>query len=250
MKKLNIKKTAILLSILALVLGACCSEEFYYNKALDYEEKGEYEKAIEYLDKVIIKNPLRIWAYVNRAADKFELSDFQGAIEDYSKVLSIDTMLVAGYMGMARAYMELKDYSTALANYNHAAEKSGFIEMENTVIAFSMGSAVMPNALFKYDSKYENPFYSATDIFFERGVAHFFLGNSNLALRDFEFCLSNEISLKMKGKCHYWIGHIYLRAGYRAEGCNELKTAKMLGHSYAEKDYDYYCRGKTRIENE
>lgn len=226
------------LTIIFCIIFLCsCTEEYYYNKALDYEEAGDYKQAIEYLDKVILKNPQRIWAYVNRAADKRELSDYEGAIEDYTKAIGIDTTLVAGYMGRAQVYMKLKDYSSALVNFNNAATKSGVTETNNKIIAFSRGNAPIQNVF----TKYEEPFYPATEILFERGVAYFFSDSSNLALRDLAFCLSNEISLEMKRDCHYWIGHIYLKAGYRKEGCTELKAAINLGDSDAEKEYDYYC---------
>lgn len=232
------------LAITFCIIFLCgCTEEYFFTKALECEAAGEYEKAIEYLDKVISKNPLRTWAYVNRAADKEELSDFTSAIEDYSKAISIDSMLVAGYMGMAHLYMKQQDYSSALANYNSAISKSGIIETDNKIIAFSTGNAATPNRFSKYEksNKYEDPFYPTEEMFFERAVAYFFLDNLDFALRDFDFCLSNEISTKMERECHYWIGHIFLKIGQIEDGCNALKTSITLGDNYAKEDYNKYC---------
>ena len=239
----GVKKAFLFLCVI-LLCGCNRKEEYFFNKALDYEEIGEFEKANLYLEKVLSKNPKRIMAYVNKGSNRLELSDFAGAIEDYNQAIALDTMLVTGYVGLANTYMQLENFSLALSNYNIAISKSfNIIETDDRIIVIS---AKNPDfnvfGRNKKRNKYEDPLYSVEELFFKRGIAHFFLNNLPLAFRDLNFSQTDGITLEMKRDCHYWIGQIYLKAGQIDEACKELKEAAMLGKSYAQRDYDEFCK--------
>lgn len=100
----------------------------YYNLAYDLEEKGQYEKAIEFLDKAIEKKSNFRPALLNRGADKSEIGDFNGAIEDYEKILEFDpdNTLVLGNIG--NNYKRLGQQEKAIEYYNRALNTSGALK--------------------------------------------------------------------------------------------------------------------------
>jgi outer membrane protein assembly factor BamD (BamD/ComL family) len=54
--------TAVL-AVAAVNTAAVTEAEEWYNKGLDYEEEGEYEKAIEYFDRVLERQRRRSFPY-------------------------------------------------------------------------------------------------------------------------------------------------------------------------------------------
>lgn len=85
-------------------------------------QKGENEKAVEYLTQAIIMRPNESVGYSQRGHQKLKMNDFNGAIEDFTKYieLSSNNKKPFGYLNCGRAKYELKDYQGALNDFNIA----------------------------------------------------------------------------------------------------------------------------------
>ena len=88
-------KTGVVLSSSAVMLSLsekvnAKSADFYFNRAYDKAEKGDYYGAISDFTKAIEIDPNYKEAYYNRAWNKQKLNDYYGAISDYTKAIEID----------------------------------------------------------------------------------------------------------------------------------------------------------------
>ena len=64
--------------------------DFYFNRAFDKAENGDYYGAISDYTKVIEINPNDSTSYYNRGLAKHNLEDYYGAISDYTKAIELD----------------------------------------------------------------------------------------------------------------------------------------------------------------
>jgi len=97
-------------------------DEIYNSAAYVYYKKtNNYQKAIEYCNKVFqIKNSRFIDdTYVLRAKCKYQLKDYQGSIDDYNEYILLDPKLDFKYVYSFRgdAKNKLGDIKNALADY-------------------------------------------------------------------------------------------------------------------------------------
>ena len=88
-------KTGVVLSTSGLILAG--SEKiyagdysYYFNRAFEKGENGDYYGAIIDFTKAIEINPNGSNAYYNRAWNKDEIGDYYGAISDYTEAIKID----------------------------------------------------------------------------------------------------------------------------------------------------------------
>ncbi len=94
-------------------------EEKYYDKAHGYFDKGNFEKAIEYLDKVLEINPNSINALNNKGVALKNMGMFDEALNYYNKVLEIEPDHVMTVLNKANILMDnIKDYEKAVEYYN------------------------------------------------------------------------------------------------------------------------------------
>jgi len=63
---------------------------FYFNRAFEQGENGDYYGAISDFTKAIEINPTYATAYYNRGWNKAKLKDYYGAISDYSKAIEFN----------------------------------------------------------------------------------------------------------------------------------------------------------------
>lgn len=224
------KQIGIFLYCLSLLAG--CNEGRNFNKALECENAGDYETAIEYLNRVLESTPCHYMAYINRGTDRSQLGDIEGAIADYTKAIQVDSTKLVAYMNRAGNMKRLEKYSEALADYNFVLGWMGFD----------------PNALvnirgldrldFMDRDDLEEPQYEIFDALFERGIALYHLDSFQLAMRDFDYCITND---KYLAECYYWRGFVYLKLNDRLAACKDLREAMSLGNKDAIVDYEQYC---------
>ena len=111
------------------LVGFIANEQNYKTAAvLFYQDlasynKGEYEKAIGYCDKVIKLDPDDARAYNNRGCAKYQLGQYQEALVDYNKVIELNHPNKAiTYCNCGDAKNCLKQYEEAIVDYNKAIE--------------------------------------------------------------------------------------------------------------------------------
>jgi tetratricopeptide (TPR) repeat protein len=84
--------------------------EFYNNRGLVYEEKGQYDKAISYYNKAIELNPRYAKAYNNRGNAYYKKGQYEKTISDYSKAIEINPRFAEAYNNRAVAYFYKRNY--------------------------------------------------------------------------------------------------------------------------------------------
>jgi len=83
-------------------------------------ELGQYEKAIDYLNKAINLNPNYAEPYYNRGTVYGRLGQFQRTIDDCSEALRLKPDYVNAYNNRGNAYAALGLYPRAIEDYNKA----------------------------------------------------------------------------------------------------------------------------------
>jgi len=171
--------------------------EDYFYIAFDLEEKGEYEKAIPFLDKAIEKKPRFRPALINRGADKSAIGDFNGAIEDYQKILEFDPENTMVLMNIGNNYKRLKQYEKSIDFYTKALETKGAIKSDSTYLVINFLNEWDKDSYY-YVRKYE--------IEFERGISYAYLKKHRLAIKDLEQSIKYNYE-KPDALC--WAGESY-----------------------------------------
>jgi tetratricopeptide (TPR) repeat protein len=169
----------------------------YYNLAFNLEEKGEYEKAIGYLDKAIEKRPNFKPALLNRGADKSALENYTGAIEDYEKIIAFDSDNTLTLINIGNNYKRLKLYDKSISYYTRAINTKGAIKSDSIFIEITWFGEK------EKESDYYVPQY---EIEFERGISYAYSKKYRLAIKDLEQSIKYNYELP---DSFSWIGEAY-----------------------------------------
>ena len=121
-------KTGVFLSSSAVILSLpekvnAADNSYYFNRAYDKYEKGDYYGAIFDYTKAIEMNPNYASAYYNRGNIKGrELKDNKGALLDFNKSLEIDSFNDQAYISRGVVKRRLGNLYGALSDYYKAIE--------------------------------------------------------------------------------------------------------------------------------
>ena len=95
--------------------------EFYYKRAINKAEEGDFYGAIADYSKAIEINPRYSKAYNNRGNAKRSLKDYDGAIADYSKTIEINPNNGSAYKNRGIAKELIGDLKGACADWRRAS---------------------------------------------------------------------------------------------------------------------------------
>lgn len=87
----------------------------YYNRAMAYQDKGDFDSAILDYSRVVEVNPEYTAAYINKGILFGRLGNFNAAIENFNKAIAMDPSDTEAYYNRGIAYKQL--------NYNDLAQK-------------------------------------------------------------------------------------------------------------------------------
>ena len=159
--------------------------EDFFILGITFEQQGEMEKAIDYYDKAIERNPGYIEAYTNRGCAKGKLGDYAGAISDCNKVIEYNPQSAGAYNNRGNIKRDLGDYKKAIVDYDKAIEynpQSAEAYYNRGTIKGKLGDYA--GAISDCDKAIEhNPEYA--DAYHNRGVAKRALGDEIGADEDF-----------------------------------------------------------------
>jgi len=93
-----------------------------FERAKEAVKSGEYEKSIEYFDKILEQEPSNIDAQINKGAALIELEKYQEAILGYDKVLENDPKNFRALNNKGFALTKLEKYDEAIANFEQVLE--------------------------------------------------------------------------------------------------------------------------------
>ncbi len=95
---------------------------YYYNRGLEYQRKGQYDKAISDYSKAIEINPRDAEACYNRGNAYQINGQYDQAISDYNKAIEINPRYAKAYNNRGYAYYEKGEYDRACSDYQKACE--------------------------------------------------------------------------------------------------------------------------------
>lgn len=95
---------------------------YYYERGVDYSEKGEFESAISNYSKAIERDPDDIFSYHNRGLSYINLGEYDLAIADLNKTLEIDPTYDNAYYNRALAYKGLGQIDNAIKDFQKVLE--------------------------------------------------------------------------------------------------------------------------------
>jgi tetratricopeptide (TPR) repeat protein len=93
-------------------------------KGYDFFNKGQYDQAITYANKVLERDPQSVGAYALRGDAYLKKGQYDQAITDFSKVLERDPKSAESYGMRGEAYFLRGQYDQAIADYTKAIELS------------------------------------------------------------------------------------------------------------------------------
>ncbi len=120
-------KTTILI-VFIIISGTGCIQErsneeiakSYYFKALEYDDAGDYPKAIEYYEKSIGYYPNNYNTYYNKALCLYKVNRLQEALETINKGLEIENRDYEGLSLRGEIYFNLGEYNKSKRDLNRS----------------------------------------------------------------------------------------------------------------------------------
>ena len=94
----------------------------YFDRGMNYINKGDFERAIIEFDKALQLNPNDAKAYNSRGLALFHTDDINRAITDYNKALQLDPDFAEAYMNRGNAYSQQGDLERAITDYGKALQ--------------------------------------------------------------------------------------------------------------------------------
>ncbi len=158
----------------------------HLHQAVIYGRDGDYDRALESLNKAIELDPSLVEAYQQRAAIFDELQDNIRALSDFTTALELDPSDGETYVQRAAVYMKRRLYDAAAADYGKALElMPGDPKiLLNRAVAFlnknEPHSALVDLNVLVQSGTTSSKTYSL------RGVAQFALGAFKQAREDFD----------------------------------------------------------------
>jgi tetratricopeptide (TPR) repeat protein len=91
-----------------------------FNKGRNYENEGNYEKAIRTYNEILRRNLTNVDVWIRKAICLYKMRKFVQSIECTDKILSIDKKNYMAWFFKGNALMDLKKYDEALICYTYA----------------------------------------------------------------------------------------------------------------------------------
>ncbi len=158
--------------------------EAYYNRAIEYELKGNYETSIEDYTKAVKIYGLFAQAYNNRGNIYYKLKKYDLAMEDYDMVLKINPDLAKTYRNRGMIYVIKGQYDKAIKDFSEALKlEPDYIEAyQNRGTAY--GTIKEYNKAIKDFTEilYRDPHNK--EALFNRSLTYFYTGDYDRAWND------------------------------------------------------------------
>jgi len=202
----------------------------YCDRGVMYQQLGKNDLAIDDYNKAILVDDKNIYAYYNRAS---QYSDKQKAMEEYNKVISINPNFAEAYVQRGIIYFNQKKYSLALDELNKALILNPDINQADVVHTYCgdalSGEKLYTLAIASYTKAIElNP--KNASAYIGRGYAYSDSHQYELALKD--FLNANAISPELN--CHFDIALTYENLKRIQEAIDEYRL--YLKYANAEDD--------------
>ncbi len=158
----------------------------YYEKANEYYEQGDYDRAIESYNMSVILNPNFLESYFNRALCYYNKKNYDKAIEDYTRAVDIDSDNPLIYNNRGDAYYRKQEFEKAIADYDKA------ISLNKDYLKAHYNRGLAYACVQDYETAVQN-FTKVTELdanfseaYNARGLAYEYLEKFDDAITDYE----------------------------------------------------------------
>ena len=234
----------VLLLLFTLSLLSCKQDNWgLMDRAFAYGDKGDYERAIRLLDRIIVnlnneieseRRTSGIWllyqdVHILRGIYKFNLGDTMGARKDYDYIVNFRKLRgnlpdPLAHFSRARLFRSQEKYELAyldiMQTYSHIRDA-----LDRGNIYMGLPGRLSRNIPLRF-------------IQLERAVIYFGLDSLENALDDINFCLTFE---NLQDTAFYWRGKILLRQGDTINACADWRRIADLGLNSARAKIERYC---------
>jgi tetratricopeptide (TPR) repeat protein len=155
----------------------------YIVRGVTFAERGQYQRAIENYNMVILLQP-DAKIYINRGGAYAKLGRYRLAIEDFNKAIGFNKDLAEAYYNRGCIYANLGQHKRAIEDYNKSIRlKPDYVDAYyNRGCSYSSLSQHQ-QAIRDYNEAIRLKPDDA-DSYYNRALAHFALGNRELGHRD------------------------------------------------------------------
>ena len=211
----------------------------YNELSLELTDQGDYDKAIEYLDKAIELDPNYANAYYNRARNHDRKYYYEDAISDYSRAIELDPEFAWAYVNRGWVYSAMGDYDQAIRNYTKGIE----LDPSDKLAFYDRGD------IYLYQGNYElavDDYTKAINIdpdykeaLFNRAIAYAELDQSTDAIKDLERAIELGVSEDEKARANIYIDNISSVLSSTSSGPSSTPTPfpDPVSISNVEKDF-------------
>lgn len=227
-------KFLIKLFVLILIfLSICLAQKPYiknYNKGMDFFNKGEYDKAIQWFEKSIKAKNDWDTVYVSLGLCYFNKEDYSAALQNFDKAISLNKNNSSAYYNSAKAYSKIGKDNDALKSYKAAYD----IDTLNLDALAQVG-------LLSYKLKDYNQslwaYKKLAKVKTADGPIFYNLGNAYFNLEDYDNAIvayNTAIKKNKKNADYYYaIGMAYLKnANYPKAKANFLIAYRLNPRKY------------------
>jgi tetratricopeptide (TPR) repeat protein len=158
----------------------------FSNRGVAYGRKGDYDRAIQDYDQAIRLNPNNADAFSNRGAAYVRKGDYDRAIQDHDQAIRLNPDNANALYNRGNAYRRKGDYDRAIQNYNQAIRLN-----PNHALAFSNRGVVYvlkgdyDRAIQDYDRAIDlSP--NNGNAFYNRANAYRWKEDYDRAIRDYD----------------------------------------------------------------
>lgn len=198
------KYIQILLVVLSLPVLASCNEKDELDKADQFYNQQEYDKAIVAYNEYLEMQPADKIAIYNRGRAYEELGEYDEALKDFKKVIKMDPNNVNAHLSYGKYYFRDKDYENAAFQF----EKAFKINTSST-----RSATLLARALHK-------------------------AGEVQKAMEYYDIAINID---KKNGEAYLYRGALKIHLN-QSSGCTDIKIARNLDYEGAAEFYDKYCK--------
>lgn len=194
---------------------------YYANLGGNYEDKGEFDKAIEELKKAVEIDPSSLGAHVNLGNAYTSKGDFDKAVEELKKATEINPDNALTHNNLAYAYALKGEFDKAIEEYTKVLE----INPNDMRVRHSLANAYRDNGDFdKAIEEYNKimdiyPYFP--DVRNNLGLAYHGKGEFDKAIEEYEMAL---MIVPHYSEAHYNLANALYASGRKL--INEGKTEK------------------------
>ena len=196
-----------------------------------FYDMGDYNHAIDDLDRAIQINPGFALAYNGRGNVRDTLGYCAQAIEDYSRAVEIQPRYPEAYYNRGTSYQNAGMYRQAIQDYDKAIETN---LLDTADVFCNRGAAYASlgdqmKAIEDYGRALEiDPRHAKT--YFNRAIAYGILGDHLQALKDFDSAI--QINPEY-ARAYFHRGKAHALLGDQKQALEDMKTAARLGYEDA-----------------